>query len=186
MDGPGAAYADDGLDALEMVQFIRIKADGRHAHSVSHHAHALAFVSAGVAQHAADFIEADRILEVSFGHEFDAERVSGHDDGFGYVAIFGSDMRSGGIFLAHECYFCGCVTNISNFAQKYLTLFLRLENDMQKKHSFPVRLRAFLIWQELGYLPWRKPQEEIHLKKSMESEFMVCLVQTSLRNINMY
>lgn len=37
---------------------------------------------------------------------------------------------------------------------------------MQKKHSFPVRLRAFLIWQELGYLPWRKPQEEIQVMES--------------------
>lgn len=27
----------------------------------------------------------------------------------------------------------------------------------KKKHSQPVRLRAFKLWQNLGYLPWRKP-----------------------------
>ena len=37
---------------------------------------------------------------------------------------------------------------------------------MQKKHSFPVRLRAFKIWQKLGYLPWRKPAKEIQVKES--------------------
>ena len=28
--------------------------------------------------------------------------------------------------------------------------------DKKKKHSFKSRLRAFAIWQKLGYLPWRK------------------------------
>ena len=31
---------------------------------------------------------------------------------------------------------------------------------MRKKRPFEVRKRAFAIWQELGYLPWRKPKEE--------------------------
>ena len=30
---------------------------------------------------------------------------------------------------------------------------------MGRKHSFAVRKRAFVIWQKLGYLPWRKPQK---------------------------
>ena len=30
---------------------------------------------------------------------------------------------------------------------------------MGRKHSFAVRKRAFVIWQKLGYLPWRKPRE---------------------------
>ena len=34
-----------------------------------------------------------------------------------------------------------------------------------KKHSFDVRLRAFQIWQKLGFLPWRKPHEKAVEKK---------------------
>lgn len=30
---------------------------------------------------------------------------------------------------------------------------------MEREHSFAVRKRAFVIWQKLGYLPWRKPQK---------------------------
>jgi hypothetical protein len=32
--------------------------------------------------------------------------------------------------------------------------------DKKKRHSFKVRLRAFAIWQKLGYLPWRKRKEK--------------------------
>jgi hypothetical protein len=32
--------------------------------------------------------------------------------------------------------------------------------DKKKKHSFKSRLRAFAIWQKLGYLPWRKRKEK--------------------------
>lgn len=30
---------------------------------------------------------------------------------------------------------------------------------MDKKHSLKTRLRALVIWQKLGYFPWRKPKE---------------------------
>lgn len=29
-----------------------------------------------------------------------------------------------------------------------------------KKRTFEVRRRAFAIWQQLGYLPWKKQKEE--------------------------
>ena len=32
--------------------------------------------------------------------------------------------------------------------------------DKKKKHSLKTRLRAFTIWQKLGYLPWRKRKEK--------------------------
>ncbi len=32
---------------------------------------------------------------------------------------------------------------------------------MKKKHSFDVRRRAFAIWQELGYLPWKKQKATV-------------------------
>ena len=32
--------------------------------------------------------------------------------------------------------------------------------DKKKDHSFKARLRAFTIWQKLGYLPWRKRKEK--------------------------
>ena len=32
--------------------------------------------------------------------------------------------------------------------------------DKKKKHSLKVRLRAFTIWQKLGYLPWKKRKEK--------------------------
>ena len=38
--------------------------------------------------------------------------------------------------------------------------------DMKKKHSFKSRLRAFAIWQKLGYLPWQKPKEKKARKRS--------------------
>jgi hypothetical protein len=38
--------------------------------------------------------------------------------------------------------------------------------DKKKKHSFKSRLRAFAIWQKLGYLPWRKRKEKKALKSS--------------------
>ena len=36
----------------------------------------------------------------------------------------------------------------------------------KKKHSFKARRRAFVIWQKLGYLPWRKPKEKADRKKT--------------------
>ena len=38
--------------------------------------------------------------------------------------------------------------------------------DKKKKHSFKSRLRAFAIWQKLGYLPWHKPKEKKARKHS--------------------
>ena len=32
--------------------------------------------------------------------------------------------------------------------------------EKKKKHSFNTRLRAFTIWQKLGYLPWHRPKEK--------------------------
>ena len=37
---------------------------------------------------------------------------------------------------------------------------------MKKKHSFQVRRRALVIWQKLGYLPWRKSRKKEGRKKS--------------------
>ena len=39
----------------------------------------------------------------------------------------------------------------------------------RKKHSFEVRLRAFQIWQKLGFLPWEKPRESAVEKKKTDS-----------------
>ena len=36
----------------------------------------------------------------------------------------------------------------------------------KKKHAFKSRLRAFAIWQKLGYLPWRKRKEKKDRKRS--------------------
>ena len=38
--------------------------------------------------------------------------------------------------------------------------------EKKKEHSFKVRKRAFVIWQKLGYLPWRKPKEKKARKNS--------------------
>ena len=40
--------------------------------------------------------------------------------------------------------------------------------EKKKEHSFKVRTRAFVIWQKLGYLPWRKPKEKKERKNSGE------------------
>ena len=40
--------------------------------------------------------------------------------------------------------------------------------EKKKEHSFKVRKRAFVIWQKLGYLPWRKPKEKKERKYSGE------------------
>ena len=38
--------------------------------------------------------------------------------------------------------------------------------DKKKRHPINARLRAFTIWQELGYFPWRKPAEGKARKRS--------------------
>ena len=38
--------------------------------------------------------------------------------------------------------------------------------EKKKRHSFKSRLRAFAIWQKLGYLPWQKPKEKKARKRS--------------------
>ena len=38
--------------------------------------------------------------------------------------------------------------------------------DKKKKHSFKSRLRAFAIWQKLGYFPWHRPKEKKVRKRS--------------------
>ena len=40
--------------------------------------------------------------------------------------------------------------------------------EKKKNHSFKVRRRAFAIWQELGYLPWRKKKEKKAKKNSSD------------------
>lgn len=42
---------------------------------------------------------------------------------------------------------------------------------MGKKHSFAVRKRAFLIWQHLGFIPWKKPKEKKRGDKQDTSDF---------------
>ena len=38
------------------------------------------------------------------------------------------------------------------------------ERKGRKKHSLAVRLRAFALWQNLGFLPWRKPGKVVEAK----------------------
>ena len=38
--------------------------------------------------------------------------------------------------------------------------------EKKKRHPFKTRLRAFTIWQKLGYLPWQKPKEKKARKRS--------------------
>ena len=38
--------------------------------------------------------------------------------------------------------------------------------EKKKEHSFNTRLRAFAIWQKLGYLPWHRKQEKKERKNS--------------------
>lgn len=40
--------------------------------------------------------------------------------------------------------------------------------DKKKKHSFKSRLRAFAIWQKLGYFPWHRPKEKAAGKHSRD------------------
>ena len=60
---------------------------------MAHHADAFAFVGAGEAQHSADVIELNGIIEEIFCHELDSQRVARHDDGLGYLAVLRSDVR---------------------------------------------------------------------------------------------
>ena len=69
-----------------------INADGRHAHAAAHHADGAALIGAGVAVHAADVGDKARVLEEGLGNEFGAQRVAGHQDGLGEIAVFGAVM----------------------------------------------------------------------------------------------
>src|SRR5699024_9588637 len=89
----GRTDADDVLDAVLGVQFIGIDADGRHAHAAAHDADGTAPVSTGVAEHAAHVGDEAGVLQKGLGNEFGAQRVAGHEDGLGKIAVFGAVMR---------------------------------------------------------------------------------------------
>ena len=90
--GAGGADADDVLDAVLGVQLVGIDADGRHAHAAAHHADGAALIGAGVAVHTADVGDKARVLEEGLGNEFGAQRVAGHQDGLGEIAVFSAVM----------------------------------------------------------------------------------------------
>ena len=89
----GGADADDVVHIVELEQLIRIDADGRHAHAAAHHADGAALIGAGKAQHAAHTGHLTHILQEGVGNELGAQRVTGHEDRLGEIALFGAVVR---------------------------------------------------------------------------------------------
>ena len=63
-------YADDSVYIVEVKQLIRVDADGRNAHSVTHNSHFLTFVRAGESQHATYVVHLNRVLQKTLCHQF--------------------------------------------------------------------------------------------------------------------
>ena len=66
------------------------------------HGDFLSLIGARIAVGVADVVVEDGILEEILRDVLDADRISGHDDGLGDVAVFRRIVRGGGILLAHS------------------------------------------------------------------------------------
>ena len=89
------ADAQDVLHAVEVVKLVAVNADGGHTHAAGHYAHRHAFVGPGVALDAADVVDEAAAVKEVFGDELRAQRVAGHEYGFGEIAGSGAVMRCG-------------------------------------------------------------------------------------------
>ena len=86
--------ADDGLHTVEIEELVGIDADGGHTHAVTHHADALALMSACKAKHTSNIVELYGIIEELLCHEFRTQRIARHNHCLGDVAILGPDVGS--------------------------------------------------------------------------------------------
>ena len=50
-------------------------------------------IGAGITVHIADFRVENRTIQEIFRDEFGSERIAGHENGFGDLSLFGSDMQ---------------------------------------------------------------------------------------------
>ena len=96
------AYTDDRFYVVEVKQFVRINADGRNTHTVSHYGDTFAFVCAGEGEHTAHVIYLYRVLQEAFCHQFGAQRVACHDHCLGDFVVLCPDMRGRSVFLSHN------------------------------------------------------------------------------------
>ena len=100
-DAAGGADADDGLHTVEVIQLISVQADGGHTHAVAHDGDLLALVGAGVAQHVADGVEADRVFQIMLRHILCPQGIAGHQHDLGNVGLLRRDAGRGGFFDRH-------------------------------------------------------------------------------------
>ena len=76
--GACRADADDRIDAVEVIQFIRIDPHGRHPHAGRHHRHALPAVRARIALNAADVADQLRMFQIVFRNKTRTHRIARH------------------------------------------------------------------------------------------------------------
>ena len=117
-------YANDCFNAIKIEEFVRVDADGRNAHAVSHHRNALAVVGTRETEHTAHVVELYRIFQIAFSHQFGAQRVAGHDDGFGNFAVLCPNVRGWCVF-SHSILFWlkNCFVLIKSRNHKSTTFF---------------------------------------------------------------
>ena len=96
-ESAGGTDADDLVYIIEVEKFIRIDADGGHAHPAAHDGNFLPFIGAGVAEHVPDFVDKFWVFEKILSNEFCAQRVARHEDGLRDFAQFCTVMRGGGV-----------------------------------------------------------------------------------------
>ena len=94
MHTAAGAHTDQRLDAVLGHQLLHINADGGDAHAGAHHGDGHAVIGAGKAQHAADVVELNRVLQKVFGNVFGAQGVAGQQNAGGDASGGGVDMRT--------------------------------------------------------------------------------------------
>ena len=94
LNGAGRADAHNVLHAERVVQLMGIDADGGHTHTGGHDGDPNALIGAGVALHAADVVDKDRIFQKMFRNVFGAQRIARHEHGLAEIGRCSLNMWS--------------------------------------------------------------------------------------------
>ena len=115
-EGSCRAYADDGIDVIEVKKLIRVDAHRRHAHAAAHDRHAGASIRSCEAEHVANGVKARDVFQIVVGDVARPQWVAGHEHGFSDVLDLGGVVGRRGVchggrglltlYMCVPCDFC--------------------------------------------------------------------------------